>query len=167
LSRNREDLEARLIEAFLAREGAGADRPPEVDEDPSLAAFARDLARLEVELSTLPEPDAPESLVARSLALGRAELRPTTPRAVALQLGRLVLAAALPLAAVLLTHLLLVLYGPGVIAGWLPDFLPRSLATALPWVYAIGAAGWLALLLGSLPTLAHRTAARHPQEVPA
>lgn len=77
------------------------------------------------------------------------------------ELARLLGAALVPAAGVLALNALLFLHGPALLDRWLPE----ALATALPAAYAFGALGWLSLVVGSLPFLAHRRATARPREV--
>jgi len=125
--------------------------------------LSRELEHLLAEILEAPrEPDA--RLVAHTQRLARAELRATTPRAVTAELIRLV-AAALPAVCLVLAWNAAVLWiGPDLVAGLLPTSLAPKLAAALPTLYVVGAAGWMALLVGSLPAVAHRLAARRELE---
>jgi hypothetical protein len=118
--------------------------------------------RLAEVLDTPREPDS--LLVARTLRAARAELRATAPRVFTAELTRL-LAAALPAALLVALWNAAVLWiGPDLLSGFLPGSLSPRLAVALPTLYVAGAVGWLALLVGSLPAVAHRLAARRELE---
>jgi hypothetical protein len=127
---------------------------------------SRDLEQLLAEVLEQPrEPDA--RLVARTQHLARAELRAAAPRAVTAELSRL-LAAALPALVLVLAWNAAVLWlAPDLLAGILPTSLAPKLAAALPTLYVVGAVGWTALLVGSLPAVAHRLAARRELEASA
>jgi hypothetical protein len=141
---------------------------------PRDADLARELARLARELDAVPALNPPEALVARTLALARAELartrapaaplppgaRAALPAGFARELLRLLGLAAAPLT-------LALAWNAAVLAlAWplLSAALPEPLAVGLVVAYGFGALGWLALATASLPFAAHRKAlARHPE----
>jgi len=125
--------------------------------------MSRELERLLAEV--LEEPREPDPrLVARTQRLARAELRAATPRAVRAELSRL-LAAAIPAVLLVLVWNAAVLWlAPDLLAGFFLTSLAPRLAAALPTLYVVGAAGWVALLIGSLPAVAHRLATRRELE---
>ena len=128
------------------------------------------LRQLSPQLDAWAAPAPPRELVQRTLGAARAELR--AERAVAglpahvvaagfeRELLRLLAAAAPALLVAVAWNLLVLLRGPALLDAWMPSLL----AWALPVAYVLGAAGWLALVLGSLPVLAHRRAHRRVQE---
>jgi hypothetical protein len=78
------------------------------------------------------------------------------------ELARLLGASALSLPLFLLWNLAVISLGREILATWLPASLTWGMAGA----YAFGAIGWLALVLGTLPVLAHRRALlRHHEAV--
>jgi hypothetical protein len=126
----------------------------------------RELARLAPSLDSLEVPEPSEDLVARTLQLASTELRAGThsapqrrghalvPAGFKRELTRLLGASALSLPLYLLWNLAILWLGREILAAWLPASLTWGLAAA----YVFGAIGWLALVLGSLPLLAHRRA---------
>lgn len=151
--------------------------------DPRVAAErreARDALRRALgpaagRLDAWPAPAPSEDLVQGTLRRATAELRAETnlararsetaarawPVGFRRELLRLLAVALGPALAVLALNLTLLLRAPGLLERWLPE----ALATALPTAYALGALGWLSLVVGSLPFLAHRRAAARPREV--
>jgi hypothetical protein len=125
-----------------------------------------------------PAPTPSGSLVRGTLRRATAELRAETnlarsaaapspaggpwPVGFRRELARLLAVTLVPGAAVLALNLAVLLRAPGLLERWLPE----ALATALPTAYALGALGWLSLVVGSLPFLAHRRATARPPEVP-
>ncbi len=127
----------------------------------------RALQRLAPRLDALTAPEPPAALVERTLARARAELAAAAPAvqirrvpATGLPAGfvpellRLLGATAAPLALVVAWNTLVVVLGPRLLAGW----LPAPLALAVVVAYGLGALGWLALVYGSLPLVAHHRA---------
>jgi hypothetical protein len=133
-----------------------------------------ELARLAPSLDSLEAPEPPEQLVAHTLQLASAELGAGTrsaleqrahavvPAGFNRELARLLGASALSLPLFVLWNLAVLWLGREILAAWLPASFTWSLAAA----YLFGAIGWLALVLGSLPVLAHRRALlRHSEGV--
>ena len=133
-----------------------------------------ELARLAPSLDSLEAPQPPEALVGRTLQLASAELRAgarsalpqrshsLVPAGFKRELARLLGASALSLPFFLLWNLAVIWLGQEILAIW----LPASFSWGLIGVYAFGAIGWLALVLGTLPVLAHRRALlRHHEAV--
>ncbi len=148
------ERETRLVERFLAREPLEA-------TDPEDAALAEELRRLDAALEGGAAPEPPQAVVARTLQRASAELgaaASTTDTLV--EFGRLLVLAALPLPLILAWNAAVLVFGPELLAG----VLPEGIAWWVPTTYVIGAAGWLALLYGSLPAVAHRTLARRRRE---
>jgi hypothetical protein len=134
----------------------------------------RELARLAPSLDSLEVPQPSEGLVSRTLQLASAELRAGTqsalqqrghafvPTGFKREMARLLGASALSLPLFLLWNLAILSLGREILVAWLPASLTWSLAGA----YVFGAIGWLALVLGTLPVLAHRRALlRHNEAV--
>jgi hypothetical protein len=131
-----------------------------------------ELARLAPSLDSLEEPQPSEELVRRTLQLASAELRAgaqsapqrsghaLAPAAFKRELARLLGASALSLPLFLLWNLAVLWLGREILADW----LPASLIWGLAGAYAFGAIGWLAVVLGTLPVLAHRRAQLRHQE---
>jgi hypothetical protein len=169
-------VEERLVEALLARaEPAAADR----EHAATCAACARaaaELARLARALEAAAPPAPAPGLAAAALALGRLELarrRLARPRAEPLARGlpagyarecaRLLAPAVLALPLLLAWHAAVLALGERLLAGWLPPLLLAGLGSA----YLAAAAGWAALVYGSIPLFAHwRTRRRGAQESP-
>ena len=126
----------------------------------------RELARLAPCLDSLQAPQPAEDLVSRTLQLASSELRAGTQAALQQQghtfvptgfkreLARLLGASALSLPLFLLWNLAILSLGREILATWLPPSFTWSLAGA----YVLGAIGWLALVVGTLPVLAHKRA---------
>jgi hypothetical protein len=134
----------------------------------------RELARLAPSLDSLQAPQPSEDLVSRTLQLASSELRAGTQSALqqpgrALvpigfkrELARLLGVSALSLPLFLLWNLAILSLGREILESWLPAAFTWSLAGA----YVLGATGWLALVVGTLPVLAHKRALlRQDQEV--
>ena len=134
----------------------------------------RELARLAPSLDSLEVQDPSEGLASHTLALASAELRAGTqsalqqrshalvPTGFKRELARLLGASALSLPLFLLWNLAVLSLGREILATWLPAPFTWGLAGA----YVFGAIGWLALVLGTLPILAHRRALlRHHEAV--
>ncbi|MBW2242635.1 MAG: hypothetical protein JRH01_11680 [Deltaproteobacteria bacterium] len=136
-------------------------REPRNDLEAALGELAPILER-----DTVPEPS--DALVAATLERASALLHapvpvPThaeIPVGFKRELAKLLAAVALPLVFVLAWNAFILLQLPGFLGAWLPE----SLAWALPAAYVLGAAGWLALVFGSLPVVAHRRAWLRHQE---
>ena len=132
----------------------------------------RELARLAPSLDSLQVPPPSEGLVNRTLQLASAELRTgrqsdlqghaVVPTGFRRELARLLGASALSLPLFALWNLAVLWLGHQILAIWLPVSFTWGLAGA----YLFGAIGWLALVLGTLPVLAHRRALlRHHEAV--
>jgi len=134
----------------------------------------RELARLAPSLDSLEAPQPSEGLVSHTLQLASAELRAgrqsalqqrghaVVPAGFKRELARLLGASALSLPFFLLWNLAVLWLGREILAAWLPVSFTWGLAGA----YAFGAIGWLALVLGTLPVLAHRRALlRHHEAI--
>jgi hypothetical protein len=134
----------------------------------------RELAQLAPSLDSLEVQQPSEGLTSLTLQLASAELRAGTqsalrqrghasvPTGFKRELARLLGASALSLPLFLLWNLAVLSLGREILAGWLPASFTWGLAGA----YAFGAIGWLALVLGTLPVLAHRRALlRHDEAV--
>lgn len=132
----------------------------------------RELERLAPSLDSLQVPPPSEGLVGRTLQLASAELRAerqselkghaVVPAGFRRELARLLGASALSLPLFVLWNLAVLWLGREILAAWLPASFTWGLAGA----YAFGAIGWLALVLGTLPVLAHRRALlRHHEAV--
>ncbi|MEN8183546.1 MAG: hypothetical protein ABFS46_13540 [Myxococcota bacterium] len=154
------------MDALLSRER------PEVDDRThaaDCAACGALLARLEAlgeALAAPAEQDPPGALAAATLQRAHDEL--TRPRELARSLPdgygaeclRLLGGALLPFPLVVAWTLTLLALGENLLAAWLPPALVSALGAA----YLVAAAGWWALLYGSLPILAHRRAQRRLAE---
>ena len=133
-----------------------------------------ELERLASSLDSLEVRPPSEGLVDHTLQLALAELRAGTQPALQArghalvpvgfkrELARLLGASALSLPLFLLWNLVVLWLGREILAAW----LPASLTWGLAAVYLFGAIGWLSLVLGTLPVLAHRRALlRHHEAV--
>ena len=132
------------------------------------------LARLAPLLDSLEAPEPSEELVSRTLRLASAQLRAETQSALQRpkrthsvvpvgfkrELARLLGASAVSLPLVLLWNAAILSVGREILESW----LPASFTCGLAGVYVFGAIGWLALVLGTLPILAHRQALLRHQE---
>jgi len=123
----------------------------------------RPLADLRPLLDDLVAEEPPEALVEDTLRCACAALRESAcepprwrniPAGFRRELLRLIAATLPALAVAIAWDALILARAPGLLAAW----LPVPLAWALPIAYVLGAAGWLALVLGSLPLLAHHRA---------
>lgn len=134
----------------------------------------RELERLAPALDSLEVSEPSEQLVRHTLQMATAELRLGTettlqerghayiPAGFKRELARLLGASALSLPLYLLWNIGILSLGREILLMW----LPASYTWALTGVYLFGAVGWLALVLGTLPVLAHRRALlRHNEAV--
>lgn len=134
----------------------------------------KELARLAPVLDSLEVPEPPEALVDHTLQMASAELHLGTqstlqqrghavmPAGFQRELARLLGASALSLPLFLLWNLGILSLGREILITWLPVSFTWGLAGA----YLFGAIGWLALVLGTLPVLAHKRALlRHNEAV--
>jgi hypothetical protein len=123
-------------------------------------------AELERLLAALvaPGPPPPHALVARTLAVARAELRAGARPRLWRELLRLAAPAAAALPVVVACNLAVAALERDLLAVWLPAWAPRELAATLPALHLFGALGWLALFCAALPALAHRRLARRALE---
>ena len=130
------------------------------------AELQRWLRELAPQLDALRElPPPPPVLLRETLEAARQELArspehsPVSPRnrlpaGFPRELARLAAAATPPLLIALAWNAWVVLRGSQLLGA----ILPEPAAHALPLAYAVGALGWLALAVGSLPLAAHRRA---------
>jgi hypothetical protein len=168
------EVEARLVEALLAR----------LEPDPrdrTHAAGCPDCGRAQAELQglrqafdTMPQAEPSPELVAltqrcASAELARAKLiRPALkapiyglPVGFRRELARLLGGALAPLPLVLLWNLALLALVQRLLAGW----VPAPLLSVLLIAYMVAAAGWIALVYGSIPLVAHQRVQRRLREV--
>jgi len=131
--------------------------------DAELQRWLQELAPRLDALRELPPP--PPELLRGTLQAARQELargRERSPRSpdnrlaegFPRELARLAAAATPPLLLALAFNAWVVLRGSQLLGA----LLPEPAAHALPLAYAVGALGWLALVVGSLPLAAHRRA---------
>ncbi|MCP3986023.1 MAG: hypothetical protein GY723_16695 [bacterium] len=131
-----------------------------------LEADLRELMPI-LERDTVPEPS--DALVSATLERASTLLRTPAPIPAHTEipvgfkreLAKLIAAVSVPFLFVLGWNAFVILRVPGFLGTWLPD----PLAWALPAAYVLGAAGWLTLVFGSLPVVAHRRAWLRHQEV--
>ena len=163
----------RLQEALLARGEVGRAEREHLAQCAGCAAVQARLRSLAKALDALPVPEPRPELVATTLARARTALAepsahrsPSAARSAPVagfgaELLRVLAAAAAPLPLVLLWNWAVLALG----AELLGPFLPAPLLAALAVGWGLAAAGWLALLYGSIPFLAHRRAVRRLNEV--
>lgn len=155
MSAEREALEASLLDAFLARDDAAL-RDQARGEAAALGEDLRSLAAVLDDGSS-----ASPVVVERAMRAARAELAASRrPGALARELGRMLFATALPLALVAAWNAAVLVLGPSLLEPWLPNPLPQ----VIPALYVFGSVGWLALVYGSFPALAHIELARRHRE---
>jgi hypothetical protein len=121
-----------------------------------------ELARLAPRLDELQVGEPPTALVERTLRAARLELARTPaapvsqplPAGFKRELVRVLSLTAAPGALAIVWNALVILVAPALLSQWLPE----GIAGALVAAYAFAALGWLALVYGSLPFVAHRRA---------
>ncbi len=159
-------IERRLSEALLARNpAADGEARRHAETCASCRPLLVELDELRAQLETLTTPDAPESLVGATLSRARTLLGNGTlparaarglPEGYTSECLRLLGVALLPFPVVVAWNLALLAVGEQLLA----PLLPAALLSALGVAYVAAAAGWSALLYGSIPILAHRRALR-------
>jgi hypothetical protein len=157
------EVEAHLVEALLARAEAEPADLEHAETCPACGPSLHELASLRAGLEAW-SADAASPELAASTRRAVAERRPSTlaapvpelPAGFGRELARLLGAALAPLPLVLLWNVSLVLLGGRVLGA----VLPEALISVLGVGYVVAAAGWLALVYGSLPILAHQRAQR-------
>jgi hypothetical protein len=169
-----EEVEARLVEALLARTQPTAQDCAHAAACPSCGPALDELRTLRRALDAAAEPEPRPALLAAAwrgavAELERARAAPAPAKApiqgVPLgfhrELGRLLGGALAPLPLVLLWNVALLALGQRLLAGWVPAPVLSMLAVG----YVLAAAGWIALLYGSIPLVAHRRVQRRLPEV--
>ncbi|HVH06748.1 MAG TPA: hypothetical protein VNE71_12195 [Myxococcota bacterium] len=111
-----------------------------------------------------PAAEPHPALVARTLAMARAELR-ARPSVYWRELARLAAPAAAGLPLWIAVNAAVVWAAWLVLSAALPAWA-APLAIALPAIYAFGAVGWLGVFFGTLPFVAHQRLVRRLREVP-
>ena len=155
------EVEARLIEALLARREGDARDLAHSETCPTCRRSLLELrslrAGLEAWTAEAPAPALAEHTRRAVAGRGRpATPFPALPVGFGRELVRLFGAALAPLPLVLLWNA-----GFFFLAGrLLGRVLPEAMLTVLGVGYAVAAAGWLALVYGSLPLVAHERARR-------
>lgn len=165
-------IERRLSEALLARDAGDDAARQHAEGCASCRPLLLALEELRGDLETLGAVDAPEGLARATLARARSLLEANDrarstrvpgglPRGYTSECLRLLGAALLPFPLVVAWNLALLSLGEQVLA----PLVPAALLSALGIGYVAAAAGWSALLYGSIPILAHRRARRRMAEV--
>lgn len=164
-------VEVRLTQALLAREQPDAASRAHAEACDVCGPLLRRLAELHRELEAAPTTcEVPEALARATLSRACALLASETSVAGRVPAGlpegfsgeclRLLGAALLPLPLVVAWNLALLALGEHV----LRSFVPAALLWACGAAYLAAAAGWSALVYGSIPILAHRRARRRSVE---
>lgn len=166
-------VEERLTEALLAREEPDATSRAHAEACSRCGALLHELVALRARLDRLGEADVPQAVSERTLGRARSLLAggigPSQPAQIPRGLPqgyrseclRLLGAALLPLPLVLAWNLGLLAVGERLLAPFVPPVLLSTLAVG----YLVAAAGWFALVYGSIPIVAHRRALRKLAEV--
>ena len=157
--RSCEHVREGLEEALLARDEIGRAEREHLGQCPDCAAAADRLRSLAAALDSLPAPEPRPELLAATRARARAALAP--PAGFGTELLRVFAGAAAVLPFVVLWNWAVLAVGEELLA----PFLPAPLLAALAAGWVLAASGWLALLYGSIPFLAHRRALRRLNEV--
>jgi hypothetical protein len=155
------EIEAQLIEAFLARREVGDAEAAHSEGCARCGAARAELSRLGNVLS-LPVAELESDRAGAILAAARAALDETSrsvrpdaaaalPPGFGRELARLLGFAALPLPLLVLAYAGLANVGGTLLRDLLPPFLAPVVGLAL----AVSAASWLGLAYGALPFVAH------------
>jgi hypothetical protein len=170
-----EAVQERLTESWLGRRAGAADDRAHAAACPLCRAHAATLEQLGEALDGVAAPAPPPEQQAALETRLREELRragaarapevvparAALPRGYRRELARLLLAAVAPLPLVLLWNVGVLVLGSELLRGIVPD----SLVNLLGALYAIAAAGWLAILYGAIPLVAHRQVTQRHREV--
>lgn len=166
-----DEIQARLTDAFLAREEAAVGDVRHADGCDACGALQTELAALAEGFAAAPEPALRDEAFAAAHTRARAALRSarplperahaTLPVGYGRELTRILAGATAALPVVLVWNLAVLSLGSMLLRGVVPPLLLGALGTA----YVIAAAGWLALLYGSIPFVAHGQVQRRLQEV--
>ncbi len=148
-----------LEEALLSRDEIGRAEREHLAQCPDCRAAAARLRSLAAALDALPAPEPPPELLATTLSRARTALAP--PAGFGRELLRVFAGAAAVFPLVVLWNWAVLSAGEELLA----PFLPAPLLTALAAGWVLAASGWLALLYGSIPFLAHRRVLRRLNEV--
>lgn len=168
-------VQERLTESWLAQSVPAAADREHVGACPRCHAHATALEQLDEGLGGIAVPAPSPAYRAALDARLRDELRGTgaapaavpdapraaLPRGYRRELARLLLAAVAPLPLVLLWNVGVLVLGSELLRGVVPDGLVNLLGV----LYAIAAAGWLAILYGAVPFVAHRQVSQRHREV--
>jgi hypothetical protein len=169
------EVEDRLTQSLLARSEPEAEDRAHAQDCAACGPLLRELTSLRGLLDHADvEVDAPESVAHATLARAHSLLgsgRQATPLPVRVPAGlpegfsgeclRLLGAALVPFPLVVAWNLAFLALGEQLLGG----LLPAALLTTVGVAYVAAAAGWSALLYGSIPILAHRRAQRRTAEV--
>lgn len=167
--RSCEEIEAGLIETFLAGEQPAAALGAHTLRCPACARTRAQLADLSARLDALaaPEPlgtaalDSIRRRVLTTLERDSRRARAPLPSGYTRELLRILGPAVAVLPVVLLWNAAVLHYADVMLA----DLLPGALRAALAAGYIAASAGWLALLFGSIPFVAHARVQRPSTEV--
>jgi hypothetical protein len=169
------DVEDRLTQSLLARSEPDARDRAHAQDCAVCGPLLRELTSLRglLEGSEV-EVDAPESVVRATLARARSLLEGSRQRAplparvpgglpegFSAECLRLLGAALVPFPLVVAWNLAFLALGEQLLGG----LVPAALLTTVGVAYVAAAAGWSALLYGSIPILAHRRVQRRTAEV--
>ena len=161
-----QNSEEMLYDALLAHEDPGAIALPHLEGCARCRALRLELVALARDLDAVPGSEASPALCVRTLHVARLELSAAAsaiaplPDGFRRELLRLIGGAIVPLPLVIAWNFALVFVGSELLATWLPAWA----LTGIAGFYALAAAGWLALVYGSLPLLAHRRVRQRPVE---
>lgn len=163
-------VEERLTEALLAREEPDATSRAHAEACSRCGTLLHELVALRARLDRLGEADVPQAVRERTLGrarsllaggIGAAQIPRGLPQGYRSECLRLLGAALLPLPLVVAWNLALLAVGERLLAPFVPPVLLSTLAVG----YLVAAAGWFALVYGSIPIVAHRRALRKLAEV--
>lgn len=160
-------VQAEITEAFLARRTADADDLAHAEGCTACSAHREDLAILHRELSAEPPPRLRDEVLRSVHAQAVAELRrerqriaTPLPAGFRQELVRILGRAAAAFPVVLVWNLAVLYLGRAL----LTPFVPAPLVSVLAVAYLIAATGWLTLIYGSIPFVAHGQVQRRLRE---
>lgn len=156
------DVQERLDDAFFARREPGAEDRAHAGTCAACGAHRDDLLQIAAMLEAAPTPEPTAALSARTLRRATAELgRAGLPHGFARELVRLLWGPVAALPVVLAWNAAVLSAGAALLAG----LVPAELLTVVGSAYVVAAAGWLSLLFGALPFVAHGRARQRLLEV--